>query len=273
MAYLRSIRSFVVTLGVAALLGLCQSAAAQTRPLQLSDWYDLKNVGDFSVSPDSRTVAFLVREIDRDKDRRTASLWRIATAGGAAERLTWEGSASAPRFSPDGRYLGFITTRHLERAGTPKKVAERGQVWILPLAGGEAFPMTALKEGVDSFEWAPDSSRLAVVSRDPRDEEGDETEKQRHKKRRRQSAAADRHLAAAAQARRQRLPRPASPPHLHRGRRARRWRRRERRPRRGSSPAARSTTRIRRGRRTERPSPSRRTGPTIRTPTPTRTSG
>lgn len=41
---------------------------------------------------------------------------------------------------------------------------------LLPLAGGEAFPVTALKEGVDTFRWAPDSRRLVVVSRDAREE-------------------------------------------------------------------------------------------------------
>lgn len=174
MASFYSIRSLAVALAVVA--GLCQSAAAQTTPIQLEDWYALKSVGEFSVSPDARVAALVVREIDRAKDRRVGSLWRIATSGGVPERLTWEGSASSPRYSPDGRYLAFVTTRHLESQKTPKKVAERGQVWILPLGGGEAFPLTALKEGVDSFEWAPDSKRLALLSRDPR-EEDDEDEK------------------------------------------------------------------------------------------------
>jgi dipeptidyl aminopeptidase/acylaminoacyl peptidase len=175
MASSYSIRSLAVTIAVVA--GLCQSATAQTRPLQLEDWYAIKTVGEFSVSADARMAAFVVREIDRVKDKRVASLWRVATSAGTPERLTWEGRASSPRFSPDGRYLAFVTDRHLERLGTPKKVAERGQVWALPLGGGEAFPLTAFKEGVDSFEWAPDSKRLAVLSRDPREEEeekGDE---------------------------------------------------------------------------------------------------
>ena len=175
MASIYSIRSLAVTFAVVA--ALWQSAAAQTTPIQLEDWYALKSVGEFSVSPDARMTAFVVREIDRAKDRRVGHLWRIATSGGNPERLTWEGSASAPRYSPDGRYLAFVTTRHLESQKTPKKVAERGQVWVLPLAGGEAIPLTALKEGVDSFEWSPDSKRLAVLSRDPREDDEEENEK------------------------------------------------------------------------------------------------
>ena len=151
------------------LLAAAAGAQPQPRQIRLDDWYALKSVGDFSVSQDGRAVAYVVREIDRDKDRRVASLWRVPAAGGNAERLTWEGSAGSPRFSPDNKYLGFVSDRYVERIGTKKEVAEAGQVWVLPLAGGEAFPITALKSGVDSFEWAPDSKRVAILSRDARD--------------------------------------------------------------------------------------------------------
>jgi dipeptidyl aminopeptidase/acylaminoacyl peptidase len=164
--------------GLSALLVLAfaADARAQARPIQLDDWYALKSIAGLAVSPDGRTTAFVVREIDRDKDRRVASLWRVATAGGEPQRLTWEGSASDPQFSPDGRYLAFVSDRYVERVGTKKEVAERGQVWVLPLAGGEAYPVTAITEGVDSFEWSPDGRALALLSRDPREEDDKEKE-------------------------------------------------------------------------------------------------
>jgi dipeptidyl aminopeptidase/acylaminoacyl peptidase len=145
-------------------------ALAQVQPLQLEDWLSIRNVGGLAVSADGRTAAFTISEVDRAKDRRTTSLWRVSIAGGAPERLTHTGSASSPRFSPDGRFLAFISDRHIAGGPTPQKISERGQVLLLPLGGGEAFPVTALKEGVDTFRWAPDSRRLVVVSRDPRDE-------------------------------------------------------------------------------------------------------
>lgn len=173
MASTRSIRSFV--LAVLAALVLQGEGGAQTRPVRLDDWYQLKNIGDFTVSTDGRFVAFVVREVDRAKDRRLASVWRVPAAGGSPERLTWEGSAGSPRFSPDGRFLAFVSDRYVERFGARKEVAEAGQVWALPLSGGEAFPLTALKGGVDSFEWSPDSRQLALLSRDPRDGDTGET--------------------------------------------------------------------------------------------------
>jgi dipeptidyl aminopeptidase/acylaminoacyl peptidase len=163
-----SIRAIVLSALLA--LGFVTASAAQNRPIQLEDWYALKSVGGLALSPDGRTAAFVIREIDKEKDQRVASLWRVATAGGAPERLTWEGSVSDPQFSPDGRYLAFVSDRFIERIGTKKEVAERGQIWVLPLGGGEAYPLTAIAAGVDSFRWSPDSSKLAILARDPREE-------------------------------------------------------------------------------------------------------
>jgi dipeptidyl aminopeptidase/acylaminoacyl peptidase len=146
------------------------TADAQTRPIRLDDWYAIKNLSEFTLSANGQQAALVIREIDKTKDRRVSSLWRVSLAGGAPERLTWEGNASAPRFSPDHRYLAFVSDRHLERLEAKKEVAEAGQIWILPLAGGEAFPVSALKAGVESFEWAPDSKRLAILSKDPRED-------------------------------------------------------------------------------------------------------
>jgi dipeptidyl aminopeptidase/acylaminoacyl peptidase len=155
--------------------GATGSALAQVRPLQLEDWLAIRNVGGLAVSADGRTAAFTVSEVDRAKDRRTTSLWRVPVAGGEPQRLTHAGSASSPRFSPDGRFLAFVSDRHIAGGPTPQKISEKGQIVLLPLAGGEAFPVTALKEGVDSFRWAPDSRRLVVVSRDAREDEPEKT--------------------------------------------------------------------------------------------------
>jgi dipeptidyl aminopeptidase/acylaminoacyl peptidase len=163
-------------IAVAVLLGVAANPAlAQVRPVQLEDWLAIRSVGGLAVSPDGRTAAFTVTEIDRAKDRRSTSLWRVAIDGGEPQRLTHTGSASAPRFSPDGRFLAFISDRHIAGGPTPQKISEKGQVVLLPLAGGEAFPVTALKEGVESFRWSPDSRRLVVVSRDARAEESEKT--------------------------------------------------------------------------------------------------
>jgi dipeptidyl aminopeptidase/acylaminoacyl peptidase len=166
------------------LLAICVATApapvaTQTpRPIALDDYLAIKSVSSVSVSPDGKFASYIVREVDVDGDKRTSSLWRVVIAGGSphrlgsgqAERLTHTGSASAPSWSPDGRYLGFISDR-----------SEKPQVWVLPSAGGEAFRITDVKQGVDAFEWAPDSARLALVITDPDPLEGIEKKTEREK--------------------------------------------------------------------------------------------
>lgn len=60
-----------------------------------------------------------------------------------------------PRWSPDGRKLAFLSDRSGEK-----------QIWLLDLdTGGEARPLTQMKNGVSAFVWSPDGKRLAFVSK------------------------------------------------------------------------------------------------------------
>src|SRR2546428_3237483 len=68
-------------------------------------------------------------------------------------------SESSPRWSPDGKYLSFTSSR-------PGK-AKGSQVWLLDRSGGEAYQLTELKGRPQSYEWSPDSKRLALVIADP----------------------------------------------------------------------------------------------------------
>ena len=147
---------------ILALVAASPSLRTQTaRPLALDDYLAIKSVSSPALSPDGRYAVYIVREVDVPADRRNASLWRVPVAGGSPERLTHTGSVSAPAYSPDGRYLAFLSDR-----------SEKTQVWALPTAGGEAFRLTDVKQGVKGFEWAPDSRRLALVIQDPDPLEG-----------------------------------------------------------------------------------------------------
>jgi len=81
----------------------------------------------------------------------------VPAAGGEAISMTAEGESSwRPRWSPDGRYLAFLSAR-----GEGKT-----QVWTLRRQGGEAEQLTDTPQSVGAFEWSPDSSRLALVLQD-----------------------------------------------------------------------------------------------------------
>jgi len=140
---------------VSALLALPAAAAAK-RLLTPDDVYNLRSVADPQVSPDGRFVAYTVTRLDAKEDAADTDVWMVPFAGGEAVRLTASPKReTAPRWSPDGRYLAFLSARE----GKNKKV----QVWLLDRQGGEAVRLTDYQADVEEVAWSPDGKRLALV--------------------------------------------------------------------------------------------------------------
>jgi dipeptidyl aminopeptidase/acylaminoacyl peptidase len=133
-----------------------------TRLLAIDDLFTLRDVGDPRISPDGAWVAYTVRGLDAKEDTSDTDVWMVPFAGGEPLRLTSSKKGeSSPRWSPDNRYLAFLSSREGKTA----------QVWLLPRQGGEAMKLTDFKGGVSSLEWSPDGKRLALVVSDPDPEE------------------------------------------------------------------------------------------------------
>jgi dipeptidyl aminopeptidase/acylaminoacyl peptidase len=143
------------------------SPAPAQRLLGVDDLFRIQRVSDPRVSPDGRWVAYVVSTPDLSTDKSTSRIWMVAAAGGDPIPLTVKGSsASSPRWSPDGKYLGFLATRGEDT---------EAQVWLLNRLGGEAEQLTSIKQGVTGFVWSPDGGRLALEIDDATPEQAGDT--------------------------------------------------------------------------------------------------
>jgi dipeptidyl aminopeptidase/acylaminoacyl peptidase len=135
------------------------SLAAQ-RSVEAKDLLRIREVTDPQLSPDGAWVAYTVSTSDTVEDKRDADVWMSSWDGKRSTRLTWTKQREhAPRWSPDGRYLAFLSSRD-----NPREVE---QLWLLDRSGGEAERLTDLPGGVTDYAWSPDGARLALIASDP----------------------------------------------------------------------------------------------------------
>ena len=137
------------------------SPQAAGRAVRAEDVAAIVSAPEVALSPDGRLVAYTRVDVDLERDDYRSSLHLVPAEGGEPVRLTQDrGRDSAPRWSPDGRWLAFLS----DRDGKPV------QLYLLPVGGGEPHRLTKLAGGAGPGEWSPDGSRIvfcARVSKEP----------------------------------------------------------------------------------------------------------
>jgi dipeptidyl aminopeptidase/acylaminoacyl peptidase len=129
------------------------AAAADTHPLSVHDMLAMERISDPRVSPDGRTVAFVVRATDLEANRGAFDLYLAALDGSSLRRLTSHAASDTqPRWAADGPSLYFVSTR-----------SGSAQVFRLPLDGGEAQQVTRLPLDVDALEVAAGGRHLVLA--------------------------------------------------------------------------------------------------------------
>ncbi len=158
-------RSLQLAVARLLMLAVCGAAGAETDTAEpdlpdgpdFKEVLDLSSVGDPRISPDGRAIAYVRYSADWEENRYDTEIW-LARTGEEPFQLTRtrEKSSSAPRWSPDGKWIAFIADR-----------GEDAQIHLIRAAGGEARPLTAVADGVSDFEWSPDGRWMAVRITDP----------------------------------------------------------------------------------------------------------
>lgn len=146
---------------------LCAAALAQTpsaKPsLTLDDFFNSVDIPNVRIAPDGRAVAIETSRADWDANRFRSDIWlyRDEPGGsGALVQLTQSGHDSKPEFSPDGRWIAFLSDR-----GAQSDTEKADQVYVISVSGGEPFPVTKSEEEVHAFAWSSDSRQIYFATR------------------------------------------------------------------------------------------------------------
>lgn len=152
----RATSSALALLAVAAMSVASLGATAGQETLSAQRMWALQRLGSPTISPDGRLAVATVTRFDVEENKGYTDLWLFPTAGGKGRPLTAdEAPDTQPAFSPDGKWIAFVSKRGKDEAN---------QIYVIAVDGGEAQRVTNVPTGAGAPKWFPDSERIAFVS-------------------------------------------------------------------------------------------------------------
>jgi dipeptidyl aminopeptidase/acylaminoacyl peptidase len=155
-------KNYLKTTLIVVLIAFSSASFGQMkRSLIPGDIYKIKSISDANISPEGNWVVYTLTTVDSAKDKRNSDIWMASWDGQETIQLTHTATQgeSNPKWSPDGKYLSFTSSRE----GT------KSQVWLMNRKGGEAFKLTDLKGELSDYEWHPKGHQLLLTIKEPAD--------------------------------------------------------------------------------------------------------
>jgi dipeptidyl aminopeptidase/acylaminoacyl peptidase len=157
------------------LWGACALAFAQSKPpLTIDDLFSSVDIRSPELSSDGTAAVFVTTRADWKNNRFRDDIWLWRQSLSAPVPLTQSGHDSEPHWSPDQKYVAFISDRPIasddDSEGDDTKDKDdkdTGRVWIIAASGGEAFPLYREKLKVHSFAWSRDGSSIFFSAEEP----------------------------------------------------------------------------------------------------------
>lgn len=126
-----------------------QRANAQQQ-FTINDLIKVRRIGDPRISPDGKTIAYTIGEVNKEANRTLTHIYLIPLMGGEAKQITTgDRSSSQPRWSPDGKKIAFVTG---------------GQIWVMDADGDDKKQITKISTGAGNPVWSPDGRWIAFSS-------------------------------------------------------------------------------------------------------------
>ena len=166
-------RSYLLSAILVCLVGAApvhaqQAASSSPKPLTPEALLSLRHLSGLEFSPDGTRVAFVVSEPAKG-DQRSGHIWLFETSTHSFRQLTYsEKSESSPKWSPDGESLAFLSNRDTNQ-----------QIYLLPMTGGEAAPLTKGKRNISRFAWSLDGRQIAYVAPEAKTEAEEKKDKEK----------------------------------------------------------------------------------------------
>ena len=165
---------------VAVVVIAIPTIAAAQRAMTLVDLLNVARISDARLSPDGGQVLYVLTRADWKANKRIGHIWRANVDGTANVQMTngAEGE-SDPRWAPDGKSIAFIAKRDSGDKDKDKEKEERAEIYLMPMDGGEARPITKHATAVSNITWAPDASAIYFIA--PDDKSADEKAREKAK--------------------------------------------------------------------------------------------
>jgi dipeptidyl aminopeptidase/acylaminoacyl peptidase len=147
-------KRFVISISVFVFALACVPAlivtAQDSRRFTVEELLKVRRVGDPQISPDGRRVAFVIGDVNFEANRTVNQIYVMPSEGGTMKQLTrGDSSATAPRWSPDGKKIAYTTG---------------GQIWVMDSDGNNKDQITKISTNAAAPVWSPDGKWIAFTS-------------------------------------------------------------------------------------------------------------